>query len=120
MYGDEDPDLVALRPIALGLPGATQVEAWGRPTFRAGRIFAILTSHEHHPSSVLLRADDDEYPALVADPRFYLAPYFKAAPWVALDLTAAPVDWAEVAELVETSYRTVAPPKLLRELDSSR
>jgi predicted protein tyrosine phosphatase len=36
---------------------------------------------------------------------------------VALDLTAAEVDWAEVVELAETSYRQVALKRMLAALD---
>jgi hypothetical protein len=36
---------------------------------------------------------------------------------VALDLTAAPVDWVEVAELMESSYRQVALKRMLKALD---
>jgi hypothetical protein len=44
-------------------------------------------------------------------------PYFGAAGWVALDFTAAEVDWGEVAELIESSYRQVALKRMLRALD---
>src|SRR6266536_930574 len=36
MYGDDDPFLAKLREVCLGLPESVEVEAWGRPTFRAG------------------------------------------------------------------------------------
>jgi predicted DNA-binding protein (MmcQ/YjbR family) len=37
--------------------------------------------------------------------------------WLGLDFTAAKVDWAEVRELVDASYRLVAPRKALKLLD---
>ena len=36
-YSDNDPHLDDLRGVCLELPEATEVEAWGRPTFRAGK-----------------------------------------------------------------------------------
>jgi hypothetical protein len=36
-----------------------------------------------------------------------------------LDLTAAEIDWAEVQELVDASYRIVATRKLIRQLDDA-
>lgn len=39
-------------------------------------------------------------------------------PWVALDFTAGPVDWAEVGELMESSYRLVALKRMLKALDA--
>jgi predicted DNA-binding protein (MmcQ/YjbR family) len=38
--------------------------------------------------------------------------------WLGLDFTAAEVDWDEVRELVDASYRLVAPKRLIKELDS--
>lgn len=46
MYDESDPILQRLRAICLGLPEATEVEAWGRPTFRAGRIFVTYGGHD--------------------------------------------------------------------------
>jgi hypothetical protein len=46
-----------------------------------------------------------------------MPPYFGPSGWLALDFTAAPVDWQEVAELMESSYRQVALQRMLRALD---
>ena len=44
MYRDDDPFLAELREICLAFPESAEVEAWGRPTFRAGKkMFAIFT-----------------------------------------------------------------------------
>lgn len=37
--------------------------------------------------------------------------------WLGLDLTAAEVDWVEVGELLDASFRLVASKKLIRQLD---
>jgi hypothetical protein len=34
-----------------------------------------------------------------------------------MDLTAAPVDWDEIDELIRTSYCLIAPKKLAAQLD---
>jgi hypothetical protein len=47
-------------------------------------------------------------------------PYFGPGGWLALDFAAAAVDWAEVAELVETSYRQVALKRMVKALDEQR
>jgi predicted DNA-binding protein (MmcQ/YjbR family) len=67
---------------------------------------------------VVFKPEPDERPALVDDPRFYVPAYYGPSGWLALDLTAAPVDWEEVAELVETSYRQVALKRMLAALDA--
>ena len=120
MYEDDDPYLADLRKICLGFPESVEVEAWGRPTFRAGKkIFAVFSSHDDHPYSVIFKPEPDERPALLGESRFYVPPYFGPSGWVGLDFAAAPVDWTEVAELVEGSYRQVALKRMLKALDST-
>lgn len=117
MYADDDPFLAELREVCLALPETAEVEAWGRPTFRAGKkMFAVFEGNDDHPYAVVLKPEADERPALLEDGRFYVPAYFGPGGWVALDLTAAPVDWKEVAELVEASYRQVALKRMLAAL----
>jgi hypothetical protein len=118
MYSDGDPYLAELRRICLALPESAEVEAWGRPTFRAGKkLFAVFDVDDRHPYAVVFKPEPPERPALLEDKRFYLPPYFGPSGWVALDFTAAPVDWVEVAELMESSYRQVALKRMLKALD---
>jgi hypothetical protein len=119
MYDDADPYLADVRRVCLALPEAVEVEAWGRPTFRAGkRMFAVFEGAPGHAYALVVKPDPGERDALLADGRFYVPPYHGAYGWVALDLTAAPVDWAEVAELTEASYRQVALRRMVAELDA--
>jgi predicted DNA-binding protein (MmcQ/YjbR family) len=118
MYSDDDPFLSELRKVCLDLPESVEVEAWGRPTFRAGKkLFAVFSGGDEHPYGVIFKPEPVERPALVEDPRFYVPPYFGPSGWLALDFTAAPVDWEEVAELIESSYRQVALQRMLKALD---
>lgn len=120
MYSDDDPHLADVRRVCLALPESTEVEAWGRPTFRAGkRMFAVFEGNDDHPYALVLKPDPAEREALLADPRFYVPPYHGPYGWVALDLTAAEVDWVEVTELAETSYRQVALKRMLAALDGT-
>jgi predicted DNA-binding protein (MmcQ/YjbR family) len=118
MYSDDDPYLAELRKVCLALPESAEVEAWGRPTFRAGKkMFAVFEGNDEHPYAVIFKPDPAERPALVADSRLYVPPYYGPSGWLALDFTAAPVDWDEIAELMETSYRQVALKRMLKALD---
>jgi hypothetical protein len=119
-YVDSDPLLAKVRRIALALPEATEVEAWGRPTFRAGKIFAVFSGDDSHESALVLKTDPDEREALTHDTRFYSPPYWGAAGWLALDLLVAPVDWDEVGELLESAYRQVALRRMVAALDAQR
>src|SRR5919106_2302377 len=118
MYSDDDPYLAELREICLALPETSEVEAWGRPTFRAGKkMFAVFEGAGEHQYAVIFKPEPGEHKALLNDPRFYVPPYYGPAGWLALDFTAASIDWAEVAEFMDSSYRQVALKRMLKELD---
>jgi hypothetical protein len=119
MYSDDDPFLTDLRKVALTFPESAEVEAWGRPTFRAGKkIFAIFEGSDDHPYGVIFKPEADERLALLEDRRFYSPPYWGPGGWIALDFAAAPVDWEEIRELLDASYRQVALKRMLRALDA--
>lgn len=118
MYEDTDPYLAEVRDICLRFPEAVEVEAWGRPTFRAGKkIFAVYSGTEQRPYGLIFKPDEEERPALLQDPRFYRPPYWGPGGWLALDVEVGPVDLDEVAELVEVSYRQVALKRMIARLD---
>jgi hypothetical protein len=119
MYDDADPLLARLRDVAARFPESVEVEAWGRPTFRAGKkIFAVYGASQDHPTAVIFKPDPDERPALLGDDRFLVPPYFGPGGWLALDLAVPDVDWAEIDELLDSSYRQVALVRMLRALDA--
>ena len=84
MFSDDDPGLAELRRICLALPGAEEKVSHGRPTFRAGRIFAVfggsekLAPGEHRmvPSALIFTPDPVDLPALDEDPRFFVPAYY--------------------------------------------
>ncbi len=120
MYRDDDPYLADLRKVCLALPESVEVMAWGRPTFRAGKkMFAVFEGNDEHPFAVIFKADSDERPALLQDPRMYVPAYYGPSGWLAFDFTAADVDWSEIAELIDASYRQVALKRMLKALDGS-
>lgn len=126
MFSDDDPGLAELRRLCLGYPGAEEHVSHGRPTFRAGKIFAVFGGseklrpgeHRRVPSALIVKADQAEVQALDEEPRFFVPAYYGPHGWRALDLAAPETDWTEVAELVDASYRLTAKPTLVRELDA--
>jgi hypothetical protein len=118
MYEDDDPYLADLRKVFLAFPEAVEVEAWGRPTFRAGKkIFGVFSGTDERPWGLIFKPESDERAPLLQDARFYSPPYFGPGGWLALDLEAAPIDWEEVRELADASYRQVALKRMLKALD---
>lgn len=120
--------LAELRRIALALPEAVEKISHGRPTFNAPKMFAVYGGSSkvgqasgemvRYPYSVLLKIDESERRALEQDRRFYFPMYLGPFGWIGLDLEVAQVDWDEVRELVDASFRLQAPKRLLEELDS--
>jgi predicted DNA-binding protein (MmcQ/YjbR family) len=101
MYQDDDPHLADVRKV-----------------FRAGKkIFGVFGGTDERPWSLIFKPDSDERLSLLEDERFYSPPYFGPSGWLALDLEAAPVDWEEVRELADASYRQVALRRMLKALD---
>ncbi|RAN72650.1 phosphoribosylglycinamide formyltransferase [Bacillus sp. SRB_336] len=121
MYDDGDPLLGHLRRLCLAFPEATEKESFGRPTFRCGKIFAYYgqgqTGHPR-PASVQVLPEAGEREALLADPRFYVPSYIGPYGWVGLDLGVALLDWQEIAELLDSSYRRIAPARCIAVLDA--
>ncbi|MGH1564744.1 MmcQ/YjbR family DNA-binding protein [Mumia sp. DW29H23] len=126
MFSDDDPGLAELREICLAFPGAEEHVSYGRPTFKCGKIFAAFGGSEklspgHHrqvPSALLVKVAESEMQALDDDERFFLPASYGPFGWRALDLDDAAVDWTEVAELVDASYRLIAPKRRIAELDA--
>ena len=103
--------LARLRGICLGLPEAEERETWELPTFRVrGKIFAMAPGGG---AEMWCKAPPGSQAVLVgADPgRFFAPPYVGPKGWIGVRLTGGP-DWAEVAALVQRSYRLVTPRRL--------
>ena len=110
--------LSRLRKLALALPDAQEVEAWGEPTFRVkNKLFAMFASSGNHHgagrAAVWLKAAPGNQPFMVAHApqRFFVPPYVGPSGWVGIWLDRNP-DWSEMKELLRDSYRLVAPKKL--------
>ncbi len=124
MFRDDDPGLAEVREIALGFPEAYEKVSHGRPGFFVARMFAMYGGACKEsgelltvPHCVLDKVDDAERTALQQDERFFYPAYLGPSGWLGLDFTRAKVDWGEVRELVDASYRLVAGKKQLRFLD---
>lgn len=130
MFREDDMGLAEVRGIALEFPEAFEKVSWGRPVFCAPKMFvmyggSVKGSHEggakneyvQYPHSILTKVDDSDRKALEQDSRFFYPAYMGPFGWLGLDLTATKVDWTEVAELIDSSFRLVAAKKLIRQLD---
>lgn len=124
MFADDDPLLARVRAIALALPEADVKVSHGRPAFFTQKVFCYYGGSQRidgewvpHDRAVMVLPDPDDAPALRQDPRFWVPAYLGPSGWLGLDLDTE-TDWAEVAELIDASYRATAPSRLVRLLDA--
>ena len=108
-------DFDAVRALAVLLPAVEEGPWYGAPAFRVrGRVFARL--HENDADLFLLKVGPDERDALVAEqPARFLTTTHRSErdESVLMRLGAtAPTDLPELAELLETAWRRIAPPRL--------
>jgi predicted DNA-binding protein (MmcQ/YjbR family) len=109
--------LERLRAICLALPEAREVQAWGHPTFRAGKKMFAAFGEDDEGLAVGLKVGHDRQEELLEDARFYPTPYAAHQGWVSLRLGDG-ADWAEVERLVREAYRQVALKRMLAALNA--
>jgi len=116
----EHPQLDRLREICLGYPEAIERVTWEQQTFRVREKIFAMASADAGDARVWLKAGPGVQELLiVADPaRFYRPPYVGPKGWIGIRLFE-PVDWGEVGDLVDASYRLIAPKRLVAQLPSS-
>ena len=117
MYDDSDEAIKRLREICLALPQATEKEAWGECTFRVGGKMFAMTDNNHHGDgrvAVWCKAPIGFQKILVESKpdKFFVPPYVGHKGWVGVRLDIDDVEWGEVADILEESYRMTAPKKL--------
>ena len=101
-----------LREICLALPEAIEKATWGDPTFRVrDKIFAQYKVGDGR-KSMWCKAPPGVQGILVGsdEERFFVPPYVGHTGWVGVRLDVE-IDWDDVADLVEESYRMRAPKR---------
>ncbi len=126
MFDEKDPILHRVRALCMVLPGAAEKVSHGRPCFYTKKIFltygvTLKGDHEggRKDHAIAFLPDPAERAALEQDERFFVPAYSGAFGWMAMDLSTDDVDWGEVGELIEESFRQTAPPKLCEQLNST-
>ena len=112
-----DAAIAKLRAICMALPEVEERNSHGEPAWfvRGKKQFACLADHHHDDrfgfwcaappgaQDVLIRAAPDS---------FFRPPYVGVRGWLGVRLDV-PVDWAQVADIVNDAWCCVAPAKLL-------
>jgi hypothetical protein len=114
----EDLSLRRLTEFCLTLPECIRQMSGDHASFLVRKkVFAYYLDNHHGDGIVAVTCKvlpgDNKILVSAFPSRFYLPAYIGARGWVALRLDVKGVDWDEVAELVLTSYRLVAPKRLI-------
>jgi hypothetical protein len=114
-----------VRAVCLAFPETTERPSHGAQSFfvRGRTSFVAVYEQGHHDNHfphLWCAAPPGAQQELIAqDPRrFFRPPYVGHRGWLGVRLDGE-VDWAEIGELCEDAYRTVAPAKLVAQLDSA-
>lgn len=103
-----------VRTICSKLPEMHEVEAWGHPTFRAGKkMFAAVGGPTPDEPTLGLKVGFERQDELLEDSRFFPTPYSAHQGWVSIRLDAK-TDWDEIASLLVEAYRQVALKRMLK------
>lgn len=109
--------------LARDLPEVGRKTSHGSPGWTVGgdkgKLFAIIADHHHGEEAVglLVKASGpDEMTGLIeAQPQVYYWPkYYGASGWLGVKLNRRDVDWGEVRDWLERSWRACAPPRLTK------
>jgi hypothetical protein len=106
-----------LRKICVALPEAAFEPEGHHASFRVRKkVFAYFLDN-HHGDGIIgacVKSDKRANAKLVKDDpkRFFLPAYIAARGWVGVRLDTKRVDWKDVAQRIEASYRSVAPKTL--------
>lgn len=115
--------LERLRALCLALPETTERQSHGEPTWfvRGKKTFVMFADHHHDDRlGFWCAAPPGVQEELVGEEpeRFFRPPYVGHRGWLGVYLDV-PVDWDEIAEIVEDAFRAVAPKKLVAALEQS-
>ena len=116
---EEQVDALARRLPEVGRKTSHGAPGWSVGGEKSGKLFAIIADHHHGEEAVglLVKASGpDEMSGLIeAQPDIYYWPkYYGASGWLGLKLNRRDVDWDQVGEWLERSWRAAAPPRLTK------
>jgi hypothetical protein len=114
--------LETLRKLCLAYPQTTERLSHGEPTWfiQDKKTFVMYANHHHDERLAFWCAAPDgaqDVLTAAAPERFFRPPYVGTRGWLGVYLDV-PVDWDEIAQIVDDAYRTVAPKRVLALLDS--
>ncbi|MEO8617766.1 MAG: phosphoribosylglycinamide formyltransferase [Sphingomicrobium sp.] len=119
---EEQVDMLAGKLPEVGRKTSHGSPGWQVGGEKSGKLFAIIADRHHGEDAVglLVKASGvDEMTGLIeAQPENYYWPkYYGASGWLGLKLNRRDVDWDQVSDWLERSWRVCAPKRLTRLID---
>lgn len=113
----DDPRLARVDQICLALPETTSERHGSHSAFLVRKKKFAYYLNNHHGDGLVavtckVAPGDNQLLATAQPERFYLPAYLASKGWVALRLDYGDIDWDEVRELLQESYRRIAPKRL--------
>jgi phosphoribosylglycinamide formyltransferase-1 len=114
-----------VRALCEALPLTEHTATRDHDTYRVrGKVFAYFLDNHHGDGivSVCVKSELGENVdrARLMPERFYLPDYIGPRGWFGMRIDRGPVPWAEVAEIIERSFRLTAPRSVLAKLDGAQ
>ena len=110
-----DRVLQRLRRLCLSLPETSEKSSWGHPNFRAGKKMFVAFEQIKGRPSIAFRLESIDVHLLLRRKQFFVTPYGRGQ-WVSV-WADGPLNWRQVADLVERSYCLVALKRMIVALD---
>lgn len=113
----EDRRLTQVKEICLDLPETECQRHDSHASFLVRKKNFAYYLDNHHGDGIIaitckVAPGDNQLLAQTQPERFYLPAYIGPRGWVALRLDCGEIDWEEVRELLQESYRRLAPKRL--------
>ncbi len=113
--------LKRLRAVCADLPGITESrDGFGHSVLKVGtKSIAILGEDDGEPS-LAIKTDLQTQAALIKRSSFFKTPYVGQHGWVSTRGNVKNLDWESILDVLLDTYRSVAPKKLLEQLEARR
>jgi predicted DNA-binding protein (MmcQ/YjbR family) len=110
--------LAKLRALCLALPETSETTSWNHPNFKAGKKTFVAFERVKGRASIAFRLEPGDVKRLLQRKQFFETPYGRGL-WASLWAEGA-IDWRQVQDLVERSYRVVALKRMIALLGSGQ
>ena len=105
--------------IALTLPGTAEGSSYGKPSVLVGKKFLTRLRAEDNSLVLIVGSIDERDMLLEADPAtFHITDHYRNYPAVLARLDK--IDAATLKSMLERRWRTIAPKKLVKEIEGLR